>query len=157
LLDLPHTEEPADPLAQFTYVRPVAMWTFNLLTRFSFNTLLFLGYCVQRNAAQQFPNSSIDASYPGLTSGCATAVNPVLTCDDILADVSLSFPYLTNERLANLCTTGCSNSLRLARQNIAKACTSKTDVITDGGTTYPATYVLDNLLWSYTSTCKKDA
>jgi hypothetical protein len=124
--------------------------------RFSWSILLLLGSGVQQNAAQQFPNSNIDADYPGLSSGCATAVNPVLNCDDVLADTSLTFPYLTDARLTNLCTTSCSNSLRLARQNIVKACTAPTDVIVDGTTIYPATYVLDRLLWAYTATCKKD-
>jgi hypothetical protein len=133
------------------------MWAFTLSNRASLTALLLLGTHVQQHAAQQFPNSSIDASYPGLTSGCTTAVNPVLNCDDVLADTTLSFVYLADKRLTSLCTTSCSNSLRLARQGIAKAFTAKTDVISDGAVSYPATYVVDRLLWSYTATCRKDA
>jgi hypothetical protein len=156
LLDFHYLKQQADGQAQLTQACPTTMWTSTLLNRSSLTAILLLGTYVRQNAAQQFPNSSIDASYPGLTSGCATAVNPVLNCDDVLADTALSFAYLSDARLTNLCTTSCSNSLRLARQNIAKACTAQTDVIADGETKYPATYVLDSLLWAYTPTCRKD-
>lgn len=124
--------------------------------RLSIFSFFIFAHHVRENVAQRFPDSSIDASYPGLSSGCATAVDPLLSCDDVLAGISLSFVYLTDERLVKLCTETCAASLNSAQKNIVNACKASSDFISDGETRYPATYVLDRFIWSFNATCRKD-
>ncbi|KAF2460035.1 hypothetical protein BDY21DRAFT_419731 [Lineolata rhizophorae] len=109
------------------------------------------------SSAQQFPNSSFNADYPGLSSACATAVNPSLECDDVLGSMSIDLVYLDDDDLEALCTTTCEQSLLDAQASIQSACAADTDVIVDLGVAYPASYVLDHFIYAYRSTCRTDS
>lgn len=125
----------------------------------SFQRLLFV-YLVLFSAscvAQQFPHSSFSVEYDGISASCTEAMNATLACDDALGSVSLNFVWLDEIRLQSVCANTCFDDLEKARLSIQSACTASTDVIVEGNRAYPATYVLDNLIYTFNVTCRKDA
>ncbi|KAG9077215.1 hypothetical protein FRC06_009023, partial [Ceratobasidium sp. 370] len=89
------------------------------------------------------------------TSACGKALNASIACDASLAPAvaGISPPAST---LNTLCVSSCYNSLKSYRTSIASAC--GTSVVIQGtDATFPITYEVDNLLYTYNATCTKDA
>lgn len=73
------------------------------------------------------------------------------------------FTNYSNERLSSnqltvLCTNECQTSLASVRQTIVKSCATASDVIHFyDGNVYPATFVVDRFIYTYTLACRKDS
>ncbi|KAL1640089.1 hypothetical protein SLS58_007356, partial [Diplodia intermedia] len=84
-------------------------------------------------------------------------MNATLACNDMLGAVAVDFVFLDQTQLESLCTDSCFDDLEKTRLSIQSACTASTDIIVEGNLAYPATYVLDHFIYTFNSTCRKDA
>ncbi|CCO32813.1 hypothetical protein BN14_06876 [Rhizoctonia solani AG-1 IB] len=94
---------------------------------------------------------------PGVTatSTCGKALNASITCDASLGQ-AVAGEALQPATLTTLCVATCFNSLKAYRASILSAC--GTSVVIQGqDATFPITYEVDNLIYSYNTTCTKDA
>ncbi|KAI1860784.1 uncharacterized protein JN550_011246 [Neoarthrinium moseri] len=109
--------------------------------------------------AQQFPDGLLGySSYPGLSDSCAEALNTtVASCSVFLASVAVDMPRLASSLLDVLCTADCRSSLTSVRNVIAAGCSTSTDVLEIGSVVYPATFVIENLLYAFDVSCTKDS
>ncbi|KAK3946802.1 hypothetical protein QBC32DRAFT_248799 [Pseudoneurospora amorphoporcata] len=107
---------------------------------------------------QQLNGTIRGLDYPGLSSGCLTALNTtVAACPAFLASVSVDNPRLNTDQLSALCTTACRTGLTSVRSTIAAACKAAADTIElPDGVVYPATLVVDRFLYTYDLSCRKD-
>ncbi|KAL2811774.1 hypothetical protein BJX63DRAFT_433124 [Aspergillus granulosus] len=64
---------------------------------------------------------------------------------------------MTTDQVNKTCTDECYLSLEGARTVIAAACAAETDVIVVENVTYPATIIVDNYLFTYRLSCRKDS
>ncbi|CAG8905566.1 unnamed protein product [Penicillium egyptiacum] len=64
---------------------------------------------------------------------------------------------MTSDEVAVVCVDGCYASLESARTVIAAACTLDTDVIVTENVAYPATFIVDNYLFTYQVSCRTDS
>lgn len=76
-------------------------------------------------------------------------------CDPKLPEVAFSGYFASDQDLQSICTTQCLTSLERFRDQQKAACT-QSDKITTGGLSYPATFGVDQLLFAYNYTCKRD-
>ncbi|RYP81114.1 hypothetical protein DL770_005977 [Monosporascus sp. CRB-9-2] len=119
-------------------------------------TILFF---VNFSSAQQFSDVLLGNDvYPGLSDQCADALNTtVQSCPGFLATVAVDMPRLDASSLHALCTSSCRSSLTSVRGVIASGCGSSTDVIEINSVVYPATFVIDRLVYTYDISCAKDS
>ncbi|MCJ1245494.1 hypothetical protein MMC30_002698 [Trapelia coarctata] len=61
------------------------------------------------------------------------------------------------EQLNALCVDSCYSSLLSTRGTIQQGCTASTDIIVYDDIAYPATYVVDNFIFTYDVSCRKDS
>ncbi|CAE6451743.1 unnamed protein product [Rhizoctonia solani] len=89
------------------------------------------------------------------TTACGKALNATIACEQSIAAAS-SGALLPAAMLTTLCVSTCYTSLKTYRSSVLTACGNST-VIQGNDATFPITYVADNLLYTYNSTCLKDA
>lgn len=120
--------------------------------------LALLGTLALGVQGQQLNGTTRGIDYPGLSSGCLTALNTtVAACPALLASVSVDNPRLNTDQLSALCTTACRTGLTSVRSTIAAACKAATDTIElPDGVVYPATLIADRFLYTYDLSCRKD-
>ncbi|KAJ5436947.1 hypothetical protein N7445_007832 [Penicillium cf. griseofulvum] len=106
--------------------------------------------------AQQFTNTTMFTTYAGLSPACQEALATNVTCSPTLGVVSESNEVMTLDEVAVVCVDGCYASLESARTVIAAACKLDTDVIVTGDVAYPATFIMDNYLFTYQVSCRTD-
>ncbi|KAF2495511.1 hypothetical protein BU16DRAFT_618299 [Lophium mytilinum] len=70
---------------------------------------------------------------------------------------SYSNGRLNPQDLASLCTATCLDSLHDTLLSIRGSCTNSTDIIVIDQVTYPATYLVDRFLYTYSLACKRDS
>lgn len=120
--------------------------------------LSLLGYiCFVDNVrGQQFTDGTLGQSYPDVSNECGVALNTtVQSCPVALATFAVDMPRLEASLLGALCTLDCRSSLQSAREAIASRCTSK-DTIEIASIVFPATFVIDKLIYTYDLSCAKD-
>ncbi|KAL4795601.1 hypothetical protein BDV19DRAFT_378800 [Aspergillus venezuelensis] len=93
--------------------------------------------------AQQFAGTQMFTAYLGLTASCQESLATNVTCPPYLG--VLSERYAVQEA----CIDDCYTSLQNAGAVIAEACTATTDVIVVDNVAYPATFIVDNYLFTY--------
>ncbi|PYI36203.1 hypothetical protein BP00DRAFT_386649 [Aspergillus indologenus CBS 114.80] len=108
-------------------------------------------------SAQQFVDTTLDVNYPGLSTACITALNTTVHCPALLADASIDNYYLTEDQLSALCVDDCKASLNAVRATIQQACTADSDVIVDAGIAYPASWIIDNFIYTHQISCLTDS
>lgn len=64
---------------------------------------------------------------------------------------------MTTDQVDAVCVDSCYTSLEAARTVIAAACTLSTDVIVVENVAYPATFIVDNYLFTYQMSCRTDS
>ena len=107
--------------------------------------------------AQQLSDSQAYIEYPGLSPSCEQALNTSVSCPIFLSQVSASGETLDTDEVTALCNDTCYSSLENARDTIKDSCTASTDVIVYNNQAYPATFIVDNFIYSYNLSCKKDS
>jgi hypothetical protein len=97
-----------------------------------------------------------DGSLPvGVTNSttCGKALQTSIACDPSLQQASNT--YFDANHSSVICTSACFTSLASYRASISAACSDAT--IEGEDIVYPSTIVADMLLFSYNTTCLKDA
>ncbi|KAG8788553.1 hypothetical protein FRC12_014433 [Ceratobasidium sp. 428] len=89
------------------------------------------------------------------TSTCGKALNASIACDASIGSASAG-ALLPATTLTTLCVSACYTSLKSYRASVVAACGNST-VLQGSDATFPITYIADNLLYTYNSTCIKDA
>ncbi|KAF8594967.1 hypothetical protein BDV93DRAFT_564879 [Ceratobasidium sp. AG-I] len=89
------------------------------------------------------------------TSACGKALNASIACDVSLGPAS-GGAQLQASTLSTLCVPSCYTALKSYRTSVASACGTSV-VIQGSDATFPITYLVDNFLYTYNSTCLKDA
>lgn len=84
----------------------------------------------------------------------ATFGQPV-RCDSSLIAVALGGVEPSNDMLTSICITDCLSSLVSLQNDQTAAC--RDESVVDGGNRYPATYTLDQLLFTHRYICRKDS
>ncbi|KAF9876815.1 hypothetical protein CkaCkLH20_05661 [Colletotrichum karsti] len=97
----------------------------------------------------------------GLSGACFTALNrTVASCSSLLGNQIKggSVGLLDERSLTALCTTTCESDLKSRQGAIKAACKSSQDVMIpeDNRIAYPATYLVDKMLYAYSLSCYKD-
>ncbi|KAL0950101.1 hypothetical protein HGRIS_010102 [Hohenbuehelia grisea] len=118
-------------------------------------TLVWLQVSTFANAAINL--YSVQGDFPpGVTStsACGKALNASIACDASIGN-AVAGMLLEPATLNTLCTSACFTSLKSYRASVASACGVST-VIQGTDATFPITYVADNLLYTYNTTCIKD-
>ncbi|KAJ5153569.1 LysM domain protein [Penicillium canariense] len=105
---------------------------------------------------QQLSDAPSYINYPGLSEACLTALNTTVSCPPFLNPVSASREILDSDLVTELCVDSCYTSLDNARDTIQEACTASSDVIVHNNIVYPATFIIDNYLYTYNVSCRKD-
>ncbi|KAF9874971.1 LysM domain-containing protein [Colletotrichum karsti] len=120
--------------------------------------LLLTAAACRHIAAQQFEDTLLDISYPGISDKCVSALNTtVAKCPGFLITASLDNGRLQPEELSDLCTTACRSGLNNVRQTIATACNSAKDVMEFRGMVWPATVLIDRFIYKYNVSCRTDS
>ncbi|KAK3369408.1 hypothetical protein B0T24DRAFT_707942 [Lasiosphaeria ovina] len=88
-------------------------------------------------------------SYPGISTGCETALNTTVNCPAFLAQASSEHSILDSDQVGALCSGTCTSDLLSARRQIASVCTASTDVIVYSNIVYPATFIADHSTGQY--------
>ncbi|KAL6230178.1 hypothetical protein BDW75DRAFT_248902 [Aspergillus navahoensis] len=96
-------------------------------------------------------------AYPGLSSACQEALATNVTYPPYLGTISESNGMMTSEQVNEACIDDCYTSLEIAKTTIANACTLSADIIIVENVAYPATYIVDNYLYIYRLSCRKDS
>ncbi|CAG7962411.1 unnamed protein product [Penicillium salamii] len=107
--------------------------------------------------AQQFTGTQMFTNYTGLSTDCQQALVTNVTCSPALGVVSESNGVVTADQIEDVCVDDCYSSLEAARSVIALACTLDTDIIVVDEVAYPATFIVDNYLFTYELSCRKDS
>ena len=61
------------------------------------------------------------------------------------------------DQIEDVCVDDCYSSLEAARSVIAAACTLDIDIIVVENVAYPAIFIVDNYLFTYELSCRKDS
>ncbi|EFQ98548.1 LysM domain-containing protein [Nannizzia gypsea CBS 118893] len=77
-----------------------------------------------------------------------------VTCHRALPSIALHGHFPTIDELAALCTSDCLQSLDSLRISQDKLCAN--DLVTESGVLYPATFIVNTLIWTYNYTCHRD-
>ena len=85
----------------------------------------------------------------------SASFNASIQCDNKLADVTFSGHFASDNDLQDMCTSKCLTTLGKYQTQQKKACLSSDTVVADG-ITYPATHTVDQLIFTYNYTCKRD-
>ncbi|XDG02515.1 hypothetical protein ABKA04_002130 [Annulohypoxylon sp. FPYF3050] len=96
-------------------------------------------------------------SYPGISTSCETALNTTVDCPAFLTKASEQNSILNSDQVSALCSGSCAADLQSARTKIAAACTANTDVITYSNIVYPATFIVDQYLFTSQVSCYQDS
>ncbi|KAJ0424778.1 hypothetical protein BJY00DRAFT_308683 [Aspergillus carlsbadensis] len=107
--------------------------------------------------AQQLSGAPTYLDYPGLSTACVAALNATVDCPPFLSPVSASGETLDADLVAELCVDSCFVSLEDAQETIKGACTAATDVIVYDRIAYPATFIVDNFVYTYNLSCRTDS
>ncbi|KAJ5656875.1 hypothetical protein N7507_008825 [Penicillium longicatenatum] len=107
--------------------------------------------------AQQFTGTQMFTNYTGLSTDCQQALATNVTCSPYLGIVSENNGVVTADQIEDVCVDDCYSSLEAARSVIAAACTLDTDIIVVENVAYPATFIVDNYLFTYELSCRKDS
>jgi len=107
--------------------------------------------------AQQLSDFQIYMGYPGLSSSCEQALNTSVSCPAFLSSVSVRGGTLDTDEVTALCSDTCYSSLGSARDTIKGACIVSTDVIVYNDQAYSATFIVDNFIYTYSLSCRKDS
>ncbi|OAA67645.1 LysM domain-containing protein [Cordyceps fumosorosea ARSEF 2679] len=121
--------------------------------------LCFSAALLLLSTAQQFSQFTYAYEALGLSETCFAAVNATVQgCSDLLpTHVSFdSNPRLLGKaELEELCVPSCGKALADVKSSINEACA--TDSIVKNGQTFPATLMVEYMLYSYTMSCRKDS
>ena len=110
-------------------------------------------FIIVRASFQLFlEDGSLPAGVTGSTT-CGKALQATLACDPTLQHASNI--YFDANYSSIICTSACFNSLASYRASVSAACSGTT--IEGEDIVYPSTIVADMLLFSYNTTCLKDA
>lgn len=96
-------------------------------------------------------------NYTGLSTDCQQALATNVTCSPYLGVVSETNGIVTADQIEDVCVDDCYSSLEAARSVITAACTLDTDIIVVENVAYPATFIVDNYLFTYELSCRKDS
>ncbi|PYI36128.1 hypothetical protein BP00DRAFT_474788 [Aspergillus indologenus CBS 114.80] len=99
--------------------------------------------------AQQFAGTMMFTNYTGLSTQCQHALATNVTCSPYLGIISESNGVMSTEQVDEVCVDSCYTSLEAARTTIAAACALGTDVIVVETVAYPATFIVDNYIFTY--------
>ncbi|KAI7658839.1 hypothetical protein KC318_g10996, partial [Hortaea werneckii] len=80
-----------------------------------------------------------------------------MSCPAYLSPLSVNGAILNGNQTETLCVPSCRSSLSNAREKIAAACTGRGENITFNDIAYPATFVVDNYIFTYDVSCIKDS
>ncbi|CAE6504017.1 unnamed protein product [Rhizoctonia solani] len=87
-------------------------------------------------------------------SACGKALNSSIACDGAIG-LSIAGAALDSSSLTALCSASCYQSLMSYRATISSTCDSSV-VLRGTDATFPITYLVDNLIFTYNTTCIKD-
>ncbi|CAE6441256.1 unnamed protein product [Rhizoctonia solani] len=126
------------------------------MMRINFLRGLALGLFLAEAKAAFNVYSSEDDFPAGVVSGsaCAKALNASISCDSSIG-LAVGGATLDSSRLTTLCSTTCYQSLTSYRATVSSSC--GTSVVIQGtDATFPITYLVDNFIYTYNTTCIKD-
>ncbi|WXC55913.1 hypothetical protein SNK03_001857 [Fusarium graminearum] len=89
-----------------------------------------------------------------LSEKCQASFHETVECNARLGSVAFNGTFPTNDQLASICTSDCYESLNVFRSKQIQACSNETFLL-DGYDT-PATFNVDQLLFTYDYTCLRD-
>lgn len=78
-----------------------------------------------------------------------------VTCEPNLLGIAYDGYFPSTKDLSQLCTSSCSKSL-MKLENLQRRTCSNQDVLSIDGEHYPATFTVENLLWTFNFTCRRD-
>lgn len=106
---------------------------------------------------QQFSDGTLGQSYRGISDQCALALNTTVQgCSVVLAALAVDMPRQGRKSLDALCSAGCRSSLASVRDTIVSKCSGSKDVFEMSSVVYPATFVIDRIIYAYDMSCSKD-
>ncbi|KAF8703143.1 Lysin motif, partial [Rhizoctonia solani] len=109
---------------------------------------------VAEAAVNLYPTESDFPAGVNSTTACGKALNASIACDVALGKAAAG-ALLPVEKLNTVCVPACYTSLKSYRSSVATACGTSV-VIQGSDATFPITYLADNLLYTYNTTCIKD-
>ncbi|PLB53269.1 hypothetical protein P170DRAFT_404258 [Aspergillus steynii IBT 23096] len=89
-----------------------------------------------------------------LSTACQTALNQTTQCNSTLSFVAFDGLFPSSDVLAAICTDSCKESLQSFRSQEVEACGDEYYHV--DGKLVPASYSVDQLLFTYTYTCLQD-
>ncbi|GAB1527684.1 hypothetical protein RhiTH_010872 [Rhizoctonia solani] len=111
-------------------------------------------FSVAEAAVNLYPAESDFPAGVNSTTACGKALNASIACDVALGKAAAG-ALLPVEKLNTVCVPACYTSLKSYRASVATACGTSV-VIQGSDATFPITYLADNLLYTYNTTCIKD-
>lgn len=129
---------------------------FNMAYKLTF-WLTSLGLATPQALAQLLNNTFIPFPSLAVSSACSNALNTSVSCPAFLSSISYSKEILSSELAGGLCVDSCLSSLLSARSTIAKACNQPSDIMVVEQVAYPATFMVDEYILAYNTSCGKDA
>ncbi|KAA8652732.1 uncharacterized protein ATNIH1004_001637 [Aspergillus tanneri] len=124
---------------------------------FSFlGILLSCGSGINAQAFLAEPDGTrLTLGYPdSLSSACQVTFNTSTQCNSALGAIAFDALFPSSEQLAVICTDDCLGSLQNFRSQQAQSCESESYAV--DGQLVPATYNVDQLLFTYSYTCLQD-
>lgn len=106
--------------------------------------------------AQNFIDASFEVSYPGLSSTCISALNGTVACLSSLGGYGNSSQAAYSKPLEAFCTEECYESLSTIRRDVEASCTGASDSVEEEGGLRPATWIIDQFIYTFNTTCVKD-
>ena len=112
-----------------------------------------LGSVVGHVSAQHFIGGSMSVEQPGFGPECVAALNSSIACPAFLLDWSAPQATPSFNNLEALCSDECLKSLKDAQAYIEGNCTAESEVMVSDGNTYPATWIIDRSLYTFSTSC----
>lgn len=107
-------------------------------------------------SAQNFIDASFEVAYPGLSSACISALNGTVACLSSLGDYGNSTQPILPSELEAFCTRECDESLSTIRSGVETSCNGASDSVEEAGELRPATWIIDQFIYTFNTTCVRD-
>ncbi|GIZ44486.1 hypothetical protein CKM354_000768300 [Cercospora kikuchii] len=120
-----------------------------------FLPIVLLACVLHLTHAQRMVDYPIPPINRNVSSSCLAALRRTVSCPAFLAERALDNPRLFPHELNELCTEACRQSLLDTRTAIQQNCTATSERTEFEGVVYPATFVVDRFLYTYSLACRK--
>jgi hypothetical protein len=117
--------------------------------------LLFVGLLGARPSQGQVYFANLTAPFENFTPSCISVLNQAVDCDPKLLDAGRNGRFESDETLASVCTTACTNALTTWARRVAGACVAGRYPIHNGRGTVLASFLGQSTLERYYTLCVK--